>query len=233
MRHTHVSTRFDAQSRARRGARSAERHKPSLREERCDPAEELALLARARRELLLRVHSFRLRREDLEDCYSVATLELVAHVRGGGRFASREHLANVIEQRFLSRIHDRRRALSGRSPMQSALESAVSLVGGHEGGVDVADARAELDALVIRREELRRLRTVAGALSHDQRLVIACQVGLQMRCAEFCQIYGWSPEKYRKVAQRARARLRELMAHESEPVPAVGRWSEEGTGTNL
>ena len=84
-------------------------------------------MARAKRELLLRVHRHRLRREDLEDCYSQATLELVAHARRGGRFASRLHLANVLEQRFLSRIRDRRRALSGRSPMQAALEAAMSL----------------------------------------------------------------------------------------------------------
>ena len=45
---------------------------------RPDPAEEVALVARARRELLLRAHRHRLRREDLEDCYSQATLELLA-----------------------------------------------------------------------------------------------------------------------------------------------------------
>ena len=45
-------------------------------------------MARARRELLLRAHRFRLRKEDLEDCYSQATLELVAHARNGGTFSS-------------------------------------------------------------------------------------------------------------------------------------------------
>ncbi len=34
------------------------------------------------------MHCHRLRREDLEDCYSQATLELVAHVRRGGGFHS-------------------------------------------------------------------------------------------------------------------------------------------------
>ena len=51
-----------------------------------DPAEEVAIVARARRELLLRAHRFRLRREDLEDCYSQATLELVVRARRGGVF---------------------------------------------------------------------------------------------------------------------------------------------------
>jgi len=172
----------------------------------------VALVARARRELLLRAHRHRLRREDLEDCYSQATLELVAHARGGGRFSSRLHLANALEQRYLSRIHDRRRALSGRSPMQAALEAAVPLDCVEEGQVDIVDVRAELETLVILRQDLRRVQSLARELTPDQQLVLACQVGLQIGRLDFCRRYGWSPEKYRKVAQRARARLRRLMA---------------------
>ncbi len=52
-----------------------------------DPAEAVALVACAKREVLLRVHRYRLRREDLEDCYSQATLELVVLARSGRRFA--------------------------------------------------------------------------------------------------------------------------------------------------
>jgi hypothetical protein len=48
----------------------------------------VALVASARRGLLLRVHRHRLRPEDLEDCHSQATLELIAHVKAGGSFAS-------------------------------------------------------------------------------------------------------------------------------------------------
>jgi DNA-directed RNA polymerase specialized sigma24 family protein len=190
-----------------------------------DAAEEVALVARARRELLLRVHRHRLRREDLEDCYSQATLELVAHARRGAEFSSRLHLANVIEQRFLSRIRDRRRALSGRSPMQAALEAAMSLDCVEEGQIEIVDVRAELDALVILRQELRRVQSLAQKLTPDQQMVLACQVGLQMGRGEFCRRYGWSTEKYRKVAQRARARLRRLMAEEptSHPPAEVGK----------
>jgi len=169
-------------------------------------------VADARRELLLGVHRHRLRREDLEDCYSQATLELVVHARNGRAFSSRLHVANAIEQRFLSRIHDRRRALAGRSPMQAALETALSLGDADEGHVEIADVRAELERLVILRQDLRRLRLLAHELTADQRLVLACQVGLEMGCGEFCRRFGWSSEKYRKVAQRARERLRRLMA---------------------
>lgn len=198
-----------------------------------DPLHEVAAVAAARRELLLRVHRHRLRREDLEDSYSQATLELLAHVRAGGGFAGRAHIANALEQRFLSRVTDRRRAVSGRSPMQAALERATPLGGWPEEAIDLADARAELERLVILRHELRRVQVHATALTHDQRLVLASQIGLQMQAGEFCRRYGWSLEKYRKVAQRARARLRALRASEEDGVPPLRGPSEQSAGTNL
>lgn len=189
----------------------------------------------AKRDVLLRAHRFRLRREDLEDAYGQAALELLAHARRGGRFASRKHLANVVEQRFVSRIHDRRRALSGRSPMQAAIEEALPLQSGGEETLDVADVRAEIERLVILREELRRIQEVAHELSYEQRLVIASQVALQMGCREFCERHGWTAEKYRKVAQRARARLRRLTASEDceASVPFEPSGSDQKVGTNL
>jgi DNA-directed RNA polymerase specialized sigma24 family protein len=190
----------------------------------------VALVARAKRELLLRVHRHRLRREDLEDCYSQATIELVTYARNGAKFSSRLHLANVIEQRFLSRVHDRRRALAGRSPMQAALEAAVSLGSLEEAQVEIVDLRADPEQLAILRHELCHLQARARELSPDQRLVLACQIGLQMERSEFCRRFGWSEEKYRKVAQRARARLRRLMAEEPT-VPPSGRSSEGEIGT--
>jgi DNA-directed RNA polymerase specialized sigma24 family protein len=154
-----------------------------------------------------------LRREDLEDCFSQATLELVAHVRKGGVFASRLHLANLLELRFTSRVRDRRRALSGRSPMQAALGEAISFGALGEESEAIADGRAEVETLVMLRHDLRRVQRLAGELTADQRLVLAAQVG-QSSCADFCSHFGWSPDKYRKVAQRARMRLRELMEQE-------------------
>jgi hypothetical protein len=70
--------------------------------------------------------------------------------------------------------------------------------------------RCAVEELAMMRMELRLLPALARRLSADQRLVLACQVGLQMSRAEFCELYGWSGEKYRKVAHRARARLRYL-----------------------
>jgi DNA-directed RNA polymerase specialized sigma24 family protein len=195
--------------------------------------EEVALVARARRELLLRVHRHRLRLEDLEDCYSQATLELLADARRGSRYASRRDVETAIERRFVSRIQDRRRALSGRSPIQAALERSLSLATMSEQDVDIVDARAELETLVFTRLELRRVEALISELTPDQRLVLISQVALGMARAEFCRRYGWSPEKYRKVAQRARARLGRLMSSDEPAVPGVSGRSEEGTGTNL
>jgi RNA polymerase sigma factor (sigma-70 family) len=186
----------------------------------------VALVARAKRELLLRVHRHRLRREDLEDCYSQATIELLTYARNGATFSSRVHLANVIEQRFVSRVHDRRRALSGRSPMQAAHETAVSLGSLAEAQIEIADMRADPEQLAILRQELRRIQAAARTLSPDQQMALACQIGLQMDRSEFCRRFGWSEEKYRKVAQRARARLRHLMAEEAVVPP--GAWTSEG-----
>jgi hypothetical protein len=138
------------------------------RRQRLEPLEEVALVARARRELLLRAHRHRLRREDLEDAYSQATLELLADARRGASYESRRDIETAIERRFVSRIRDRRRALAGRSPIQAALERSLSLtasVGEQE--VDIVDARAELETLVIARMELRRAEVLIRELTPD------------------------------------------------------------------
>jgi hypothetical protein len=146
-------------------------------------------------------------------------------------------MANVLEQRFLSRVCDRRRALTGRSPMQAALHTAISLSGGVEGEIEIVDERADVERLAMLRFELGLLERVAPALSNDQRLVLACQVGLQMTRDEFCRRYGWSSEKYRKVAQRGRRRLRRLLAEATgEPIrpdAAIETEAADGTGATI
>lgn len=205
-RHTSVSTRCAQEKRADHGdwRTAAGRW---LR----DLAEEVAHVAHAKRDLLLRVHRSRLRREDLEDSYSQATLELLAHVRRGGSFKSRLHVANTLELRFLSRVRDRRRALSGRSPSQAALEEAAVLASTGEVGIEVPDCTANVEALVLLRFELRTIGRFATQLTGDQRLILSSQLSGES-CAEFCGRSGWSREKYRKAAQRARTRLRALVA---------------------
>lgn len=182
----------------------------------------LAAVVRAKREALLRAHRHRLRRDDLEDCYGQATYELLRSVqRGSSRFEGREHMANVLEQRFLSRVRDELRATRGRSLERTAHEGALALPIGVGAGIDVADEQADVHELVARRFELERVVRAAERLSSDQRLVLASQV-CGVGCAELCRHTGWTTEKYRKVAQRGRARLRALT---EKPVVAPARGS--------
>ncbi|HEU0318593.1 MAG TPA: hypothetical protein VFR49_14755, partial [Solirubrobacteraceae bacterium] len=178
---------------------------------RGDPVEAVARVAVARRDRLLRVHRRRLRWEDLEDCYSQATLELVARAQRDP-FASPEHIVNALEQKFSSRIDDRRRAIGGRSPIEMAMARALPVDAQEGGAGELEDRGAEVVRKVADRLEVSRLREVAADLTDDQRLVLACQISLGMDCAEFCRRFGWSAEKFRKVAQRARGRLRALVA---------------------
>jgi DNA-directed RNA polymerase specialized sigma24 family protein len=198
-----------------------------------DPVDEVAAVASAQRALLLNVNRYRLRREDLEDCYSQATLELVAYVRRGGTFANRRHLTSALELRLQSRIQDRRRALGGRSPMQAAIETGVSFDASGEASVDVADSGADVERLVMLRHELALvLRLAMTELSPDQRLALAAQLD-QADEAELCRRLGWSREKYRKAAQRGRARLRGLLGREESAVPSRVGASEKSPGTHL
>jgi DNA-directed RNA polymerase specialized sigma24 family protein len=176
-----------------------------------DPVEAVARVADARRDPLLRIHRRRLRWEDLEDCYSQATLELVARAKRDP-FSSSEHIQNALEQKFSSRIDDRRRAIGGRSPIETAIATALPVDMPEAGAGELEDPNAEVVRQVVGRAELRRLREVADELTDDQRLVLACQISLGMDCAEFCRRFGWSGEKFRKVAQRGRSRLRALVA---------------------
>lgn len=199
-----------------------------------DPAEQVALVARSKREVLLGSYRFRLRREDLEDCLSQATLELVAYVRAGGTFRDAAAAGRALELRFASRIRDRRRALSGRSPMVAALESAMRVGQPGEDEITIVDRRVDVERLVLLRDDLRRVERVAPALTADQQLVLCEQLGGGERSSQdFCRRVGWSAEKYRKVAQRARSRLRALMLEDERGVTRTGSRSEQSTGTNL
>ncbi len=197
-----------------------------------DGAEAVALVARSRRERLLAVHRHRLTREDLEDCYSQATLELLTRASRREGFSNNAHIANALEQRFLSRIHDRRRALSGRSPIETAMATALPLGDCWQGEVDIHDARADVERLMMLRHDLRRIGELSRELSPDQRLVLASQLTGETEPSEFCRTHGWSAEKYRKVAQRARARLARLLAGEVV-CPARAHRSDQKAGTHL
>jgi hypothetical protein len=171
----------------------------------------VGLVVRAQQSTLLARHRHRLRWEDLEDCFSQAALELVVRAREGAPLLSAPHIAWLLEQRFISRIQDRRRALEGRSLAQASFEDALGegLFSGAED--ELEDRRIGVQERVELRLDLEGMHDLLPQLTEDQRLVLQTQVG----CAEFCELHGWSQEKYRKVLQRGRARLKALADHEA------------------
>jgi DNA-directed RNA polymerase specialized sigma24 family protein len=176
-----------------------------------DPLAAVARVAAAKRDVLLRAYRTWAVHEDLEDCYSQATLELLVRARRDGGFQGDAHIANALEQKLCSRIRDRRRALAGRSAAEAARAAALRLGEAGCGGVEVADPRARTEDAVATRLEFHDLLRLARSLSHDQRVALACHVHLDESTRELAMRLGWSQEKYRKVSQRARARLRRLM----------------------
>lgn len=133
-------------------------------------------------------------------------------IKGGAVLSSSAHVANALEQRLLSRIHDRRRALCGRSPIEAAIATALPLADSDGGGVEVLDLHADVERLAMARHDLQRITCLARELTRDQRLVLLSQLWHEQDSGEFCRVHGWSAEKYRKVGQRARSRLRALLS---------------------
>ena len=171
----------------------------------------LAAAFERRREPLLRVHHFRLRRADLEECLGRAVLELLVAVRNGKLFESRVHAEAALEKRFLSRVADHHRAVGGRSPMRAALERAldISTHGEVPGSSDWAEEGEWSEG---RRERIARIAAESGRLSPAEQLVIGTQLGIPIDPASVCSAAGWSRAKYRKTAQRAREALRMAVA---------------------
>lgn len=182
----------------------------------------VALVASSRRGAQLRMHRGRLAREELEDCYSQAVLELLLAARAGRSFSNAKHIANALSQRFVSRIQDRQRAMAGRSPIEAALSVALPVGRAEAGEVEPADARADVERIVEDRWCLGALKEAFPGLSADQRFVLRNQVSGELSVRELCQRQGWSLESHRKIAQRGRARLRRLV----EDCPGWG----EGVG---
>jgi hypothetical protein len=174
--------------------------------------ERLARALAAERARLLRRHAHRLERADLEECLAQAALELVPRARREA-VGSAWRPALDLEQRFLARVTDRRRALAGRSPRERLLRTAATIGDANLDEVlQVADARASVDEQVWRREELRRLLELIAELSDDQRMVAIHRLFGDVDAARLRQQQQWSVAKYEKLASRARARLTALRA---------------------
>jgi hypothetical protein len=165
-------------------------------------ADLIAQEATALRSTLLRVHYRTARWEDLEDLYSQAVLELLARAQRDATLSTPEHVRNALRQKFEARILDHRRAAAGRSPAASARERTQQLDDVQERVGSDRDAAADL----IDREALQEVLVAWRGLTDDQRLVLTSQLDGE-RASACCARVGWTLEKYRKVAQRARIRL--------------------------
>ena len=171
-------------------------------------------LARAvaeERTRLLRRHRHRLPSEELDDCLSQAAAELVTRARREEP-ESGWHPALALEQRFIARISDRRRALAGRSPRERLFRSALADNEGLDETTWIAEPGASVDEQILHRDELRRLLELIPDLADDQRLVLTFRL-FGGDDAEAWRIrHGWSVAKFEKTATRARAALAALRA---------------------
>jgi DNA-directed RNA polymerase specialized sigma24 family protein len=173
-----------------------------------DQIDLIAIAAATNWQRLLRIHHHRLPPADLEDCLSQALLELlIAAEQRRTRFADRAAALTALDRRFQSRIIDRHRAQTGRSPITTALHHARPLE-----TITDTTAGAAGDPLqrVLDRETLSRVARAVGELTPDQRLALLAQLHGE-RPSEFCARHTWSAAKHRKTLQRARARLRLLL----------------------
>ena len=160
--------------------------------------------------------------------YSQAVLELLA--RGARRAAVRQPRAPRQRARAalpLARARPPPRAARPQPAAGRAWRRAV--VGGPgERELELADPRAEVHPLVAHRLELRQVARARAPA--DPRPAARARLPGRPRgwtAPSSASRYGWSHEKYRKVAQRARARLRRLAA--AEPWGGVGQVERAST----
>jgi DNA-directed RNA polymerase specialized sigma24 family protein len=167
--------------------------------------QQLAEQAERLRRPLLAAHHHAARREDLEDLYAQAVLELLLRLRRDASRREPAHVANALRQKFQSRIVDRQRALGGRSPDAHALATAVPL----DDAVNCDRAHADVAGEVILREQLGETVLAFSALPDRHREALRCELA-GLSPARACAMHGWREENYRKLRQRARQKLREI-----------------------
>lgn len=154
------------------------------------------------RSCLIRTHHHAARWEDLEDLYSQSVLELLARAQRDPTLNSAAHIRAALRQKFEARILDHHRAAAGRSPAAAAREHARQL----DDHTDQLATHRDPAADLANREALREVLAAWRQLTDDQRLVITSQLDDEQP-RDCCARVGWTLEKYRKVAQRGRARL--------------------------
>jgi DNA-directed RNA polymerase specialized sigma24 family protein len=128
---------------------------------------------------------------------------MLARAERDPTLTSADHIRHALRQKFESRILDHHRAVAGRSPATHARARTRPLDDALDQRVGDRDGLDEL----VARETLRELAAAIRELTPDQQLVLASQLNGETP-RECCGHTGWTIDKYRKTAQRARARLR-------------------------
>jgi DNA-directed RNA polymerase specialized sigma24 family protein len=182
--------------------------------------------ALALRATLLRVHAHRALDVDLEDIYSQAVIELLLRARRDPTLATRAHVRNALRQKLEGRISDHRRAIAGRSAAAAGRATALPLDAFCESLANDEDTAAS----ALARVELREILGASKALSADQRAALA-SVAAGEHPRACCQRKGWSIDKYRKLVQRGRARLRAQLAAASATPPDSGQITSASRAT--
>jgi hypothetical protein len=155
----------------------------------------LAEEAESLRRPLLAIHHDAARREDLEDLYAQAVLELLVRIRRDPTLREPAHIANALRLKFKSRIADHQRAVAGRSPIAAALARAAPIDSTGAPGMGRAP---DLEEQVLVREAARELLGALAALPAQQRDAVL--IAANMR--------GVLGETERKRSWRARLTLR-------------------------
>src|ERR1019366_3274430 len=95
-------------------------HMPTATRQPTRTSELIAHEALALRTTLIRAYRSSASREDLEDLYSQAVIELLARAERDPTLTSPDHIRHALRHRFVSGILDPHRAVAGRSPATHA-----------------------------------------------------------------------------------------------------------------
>jgi hypothetical protein len=166
-------------------------HTPAI----ADAERLLAKQAESLRRPLLAIHHDAARREDLEDLYAQAVLELLLRVRRDPALHEPAHIANALRLKFKSRIADHQRAVAGRSPIASAIARAAPIDSTGAPGLGRAP---DLEQQVLVREAARELLLALAELPAAHREAVLVSANAR----------GELDETERKRSWRARTALR-------------------------
>ena len=177
---------------------------PTATRQPTQTSELIAREALALRATLIRVYRSSASREDLEDLYSQAVIELLARAQRDPTLTSPGHIRHALRQKFDSRILDHHRAVAGRSPATHARARTRPLDDALDQRSDGALGRVPVCEITPGDDRDCQIRPADGRLD-----VLATK---RHASVWFCDLYG-ALGPFGEL-ERVRARRREDPAHE-------------------